>query len=310
MSISFNITSVPIVNMLGSTDCNKDWKLLQRTISDYEIILPYHGEVYFFMEDTLHKLIPGDFLLIPPHLFHHAYTNELNPGSFYYIHFSITSEIEVVTNQMLKTEIEKAIQEVFLEQKDRPFFAMPKSHFDMVFIPAVISLNAYRNEILSICEKALNERNHLNISSKTMISMYLSQILILVTRCFIEKTSSYTVISTEGEMPKMLQKAIFYIHEHIDCPIEVKTVCKYLDVSPQYLIRLFQRFLHVNPIKYIQQLKISKAKDLIRDTSMAMKEISFAIGFENTYYFSRVFRRLENMSPSEYKEKLNIRSNT
>lgn len=309
MPISFNITTVPIINMLGSTVCSRDWKLLQRTIPDYEIILPYHGEVTFFLEDISYRLLPGDFLIIPPNLLHHAHTIEANPGSFYYVHFSIFSEVETVTRQMLKTEIEKAIQDISLEQESRPFFAMPKSYFSRVFIPTTICLNSYRNEILTLCEKALYERNHLNISSKTMISIYLSQILILVTRRLIEETNSYTAISTEGEIPRMLQKAIFCIHEHIDRPIEVRTICKYLDVSPQYLIRLFQRYLHVYPIKYIQQLKISKAKDLIRETSMTMKEISFSIGYENTYYFSRVFRKLEGMSPTEYKEKLNIRSN-
>lgn len=309
MAISFTVTTVPIVNMLGSTLCRKDWILHPRTILDYEIILPCQGQVDFLLDGKRYSLLPGDFLLIPPNQVHHGHTLEDNPGSFYYIHFSPSSETETVTDQILDDEIGRAIRDIAVEQEDRPFFMMPKSHFDRVFIPSFLSLGAHKDEVLTLCEKALHERNHLNISSKIMISHYVSQILIIVTRRLLEEKGGSLVISNKGEIPKMLQKAVFYIHEHIGRTMEVNELCRYLDVSPQYLIRLFQRHIHMYPVKYIQKLKMAKAKDLIRNTAMTIKEISYSVGYENSYYFSRVFRKHEGMSPTEYKQKLDIRSN-
>jgi two-component system response regulator YesN len=56
--------------------------------------------------------------------------------------------------------------------------------------------------------------------------------------------------------------------------------------------------------KYLNQLRINKAKELMKDPTLRIKEIAYMVGYENARYFIRVFRSFTGLSPNIYKEQL------
>ena len=65
----------------------------------------------------------------------------------------------------------------------------------------------------------------------------------------------------------------------------------------------FKRILGVAPKKYFMNIKIDTSKELLRFTNLSIKEIANKVGFENSLYFSRLFKQETNLSPSEYRNK-------
>jgi len=65
---------------------------------------------------------------------------------------------------------------------------------------------------------------------------------------------------------------------------------------------MFKRYTGLSPAQYFLQLKLNKAKDLLLNTSMSIKEISVITGFESQYYFSRFFKKRIGMSPIQQRK--------
>ena len=108
-----------------------------------------------------------------------------------------------------------------------------------------------------------------------------------------------STLSTHDHYPAPLEKAIIYITKNYRSKITMKDLCKYCNVSPQHLIRLFHSYMNTTPIQYINRNKISHAKEMLRTTELSVSEISYELGFSDPGYFSRLFKKIEKRSPNE-----------
>ena len=101
-----------------------------------------------------------------------------------------------------------------------------------------------------------------------------------------------------------IQKSIEYISENINKPITVKDICNSVNISKSVLYKSFQKHLNVSPNQYINQKKIDKAKELISTTEMTIKEIADFLGFSNTTYFYKLFKKVTGITPIQYKKQI------
>lgn len=76
-----------------------------------------------------------------------------------------------------------------------------------------------------------------------------------------------------------------------------------LHISDRYLYNLFVKHEGVSPKKYLNNLRIGKACDMLQNTSMSVTEISVSVGFEDVLSFSKFFKKNMNVSPTKYREK-------
>ena len=66
----------------------------------------------------------------------------------------------------------------------------------------------------------------------------------------------------------------------------------------------FKRIMGISLVDYINTMKTEKAKEMMdREPGMRIADIALALGFHNIYYFSKVFRKIEGISPTEYARK-------
>ena len=78
-------------------------------------------------------------------------------------------------------------------------------------------------------------------------------------------------------------------------------VSREVDISPYYFSKIFKEATGENFIEYLTNLRIEKAKELLDNTEMSMKEICLEVGYSNPNYFSRIFKKSVGVSPTEYK---------
>ncbi|TQK63002.1 iron complex transport system substrate-binding protein [Brevibacillus sp. AG162] len=103
-------------------------------------------------------------------------------------------------------------------------------------------------------------------------------------------------------VPNLVVQAVRYIEEHYAEAFTLDDFAALLNCSPRSLQRTFKAQLAVGPIDYLIQVRIQKAQELLRQTNLGLKEVAESVGYTDSYYFSRIFKKYTGFSPSVYKE--------
>ena len=97
-----------------------------------------------------------------------------------------------------------------------------------------------------------------------------------------------------------------YIAEHLGEHITVGSLARVVNLSPVYCGTLFVKNEGVTIREFINTMRINKAKDLLVDDSHTISEISSATGFNDVFHFSKIFKRITGVTPSEYRRSHHI----
>lgn len=101
----------------------------------------------------------------------------------------------------------------------------------------------------------------------------------------------------------LISDMISYILQHYtEKSFTVQDIANEFGISEVHLRRIFKRSEYISPIKYINSLKIDKAKNMLRVSNYTIAEIAFSAGFDDPYYFSRLFKKETGISPSAYRK--------
>lgn len=106
--------------------------------------------------------------------------------------------------------------------------------------------------------------------------------------------------TTANDRRQRFKALSVWIETHIDRTFTIEMLCAQAMVNKPVLEQLFHKHAGVSAIRYCRQRKIEKAKKMIREDTMNMSQISEYLGFSSVHYFSRTFRQIEHVSPSEY----------
>lgn len=83
--------------------------------------------------------------------------------------------------------------------------------------------------------------------------------------------------------------------------LTVTKIADQFNYNKDYLSRTFKRKTGVNLMTYIHDIKMTKAKELLTNTTMTVKEIAHHVGFSDEKYFMRLFKKYEKMTPSQFR---------
>ena len=112
------------------------------------------------------------------------------------------------------------------------------------------------------------------------------------------KYKSYTQSSAKTA------EAIKYILENYSDPaFSVSDVADRIGISQMHLRRLVKAKINMSPVQYVTHLRIEKAKNILRTSNLMISEVAALSGFADQYYFSREFKTVVGISPTEYKKR-------
>lgn len=92
-----------------------------------------------------------------------------------------------------------------------------------------------------------------------------------------------------------------FIETHYQEDISLQDAATAMHYSDAYFCKLFKQCFDKNFIAYLSEYRVGKAKALLADATVNVKEISEAVGYRDSNYFAKVFKRMEGMTPSEYR---------
>ena len=97
-----------------------------------------------------------------------------------------------------------------------------------------------------------------------------------------------------------VEKIIAYMRCNVDTRVTIADLSKLVQLSPAYLSGIFKETTGYSVIKFFNKIKIDKAKELIIEGDKKVKEVAQMLGFTDEFYFSRIFKKIEGISPLEF----------
>lgn len=146
--------------------------------------------------------------------------------------------------------------------------------------------------VMRTVQRIVNELEHKGPHYQYLVVMYYAELLILLYRYMHE---TYLSICTND----MLRKAVCYIQQNYQTDININDIAGYASISERYLRKLFLQNLNLSPLDYLNQIRINKSIELLKNTEKSVKEVCFLCGFQSPQYFSRIFKRQIGLSPRE-----------
>lgn len=110
-----------------------------------------------------------------------------------------------------------------------------------------------------------------------------------------------TTAHFEPALPRQLHRLRDVILAHLRSPISTADLAHELERSPSQVRRLCQRHLGCSPGHWIKQLKMQAACEILRRTQLSMEAVAREVGFSDPFYFSRVFKKMQGLSPRTYR---------
>lgn len=118
-------------------------------------------------------------------------------------------------------------------------------------------------------------------------------------------TQKVSVRSRYGLRNSRLGEAIRLIEEHVETPLSSAEIADRLGISTRQLERMFERYMNTTPKRYIMELRLHRARNLIVQSDQALTEIAMACGFVSTSHFSKVYRDHFGNTPGSQRSTLN-----
>lgn len=96
--------------------------------------------------------------------------------------------------------------------------------------------------------------------------------------------------------------AVSYLHEHYREQIGLSEAAGEAGLNPAYFSFLFKQEMGIGFSAYLLELRMERAKALLRGTNDKIKEVAYQVGFNDYHYFSKAFKKLTGMSPLDYRK--------
>lgn len=261
------------------------WMHVNRVIGNYELIICVNESVFIREENKDFEVGPGEALLLMPGRTHVGY-KESRPGvKFYWFHFELTSEEKLLNEEEMRQEAEQilsrpqrlwTVHDLYLPQFAR------LQHGERI--------NILANQILHVANSG-----YLTYSS---VNYLLTSLLIELSEHTLHPFTGKQS-GTKGDVTFV--KIAEWTRIHACEPLTVTIIADKFNYNKDYLSRLFKQHTAMGPLEYIHNIRINKAKELLTRTALSMKEIAAETGFSDDKYFLRLFRKYENMTPTEYR---------
>jgi transcriptional regulator GlxA family with amidase domain len=97
-----------------------------------------------------------------------------------------------------------------------------------------------------------------------------------------------------------IEQSLDYMAANLDRPLQVATLAALAGLSPSHFFALFKQHKGCPPMDYFTRLRMRRACELFDSTAASVKEVAAALGFDDQFYFSRLFKSVNGVSPRGY----------
>lgn len=101
-----------------------------------------------------------------------------------------------------------------------------------------------------------------------------------------------------------VSRAIEYIEKNYTSEVSIDELCKELNINKCYFCNIFKKETGMTFVNYLNNYKIEKSKNLLKNPNLSLLDIAMAVGFNNQSYYSTVFKKITSQTPLEFRENI------
>jgi len=161
--------------------------------------------------------------------------------------------------------------------------------------------NTYSKQLLESINNFEFELTNFGDKYPIMLQSIATQIAFLLLRDTFAGSQRYSEMSITND-DDYVAKAIDYMKKYYSCNITIDGICRAIYLSPSYFSRKFKNKTGMTPYKFLLELRLAKAKELLSEGDFSIEEASRLCGFANSAHLSTAFKKSEGLSPSEYRK--------
>ncbi len=231
-----------------------------------EVMFVKEGEGMFRVDDATFPLRRGDVIVYNPGVKHSEFIADVSPRDIMFLGISVKLDGFPV-GCIIKDEAFK-----------------------------IINSGEFYEQIRHCLEQLLTENElkspYFSIISDALLTIFISHVLRLTSE---RAEATFAGKRTYNEVKEFLDRNYATIDS-------IDDVCRSLYINKYYLTHLFKDTMGIPPLKYLIQKRMSLAKHLLATTDNSISDVAKACGYVDIAYFSRVFKKLEGVTPVEYRK--------
>lgn len=258
----------------------------------WELVCVDRGEIDALAGDRRLTLKKGNILFHKPNEFHNVLTNGKVSPSLVVIGFECHSPaIKSFEDQLMSVQdTEKELMAQIIVEARNTF----SGRLD----------DPYQEELI------FNSKP-LTFGSAQLISHYLEQLMIHLYRRYFSyslpvRSSRFLAEASSGN--DTYNRIVRYMEEHLGERMTIDRICRDNLVGRSQLQKLFRDTKGCGVIEFFSMMKIDTAKQMIRDNQLNFTQIADRLGYNSIHYFSRQFKQITTMTPSEYATSIRLLS--
>ncbi|MFX3634059.1 MAG: AraC family transcriptional regulator [Candidatus Pristimantibacillus sp.] len=151
-------------------------------------------------------------------------------------------------------------------------------------------INSHLRNMYAITQ---SDRSFLGLEISKLVYMFMLDLIKVI------MVSSNSVEQSYSKLHPVIQ----HIEANADRVITIQDLSDCIGVTPQYLCLLFKKAMRMRPMEYVNRERVNRSKEIMfHKSEFKMHEIASMVGFDSASYFSSVFRKLEGVSPEQFKK--------
>ena len=243
----------------------------------YEFTYIDSGKIVCFINGEESILTQGDFLLIPPQTRHSYSAAKGTPAAIFIVCFRSNSEILTVFDKKIALDKNSRVLVSDILSESKKAFSFP-------------------------FERRLKLLDTPTFGAQQLVENNIERLLIHLTRDIINQSSDIKMVMNSVEFESTLVNDIIIIlKKNVEARITLDDICRHTFYSKTFLNNVFKKNTGTSIMKYYTELKIQRAKELLRE-SASPSSVSNQLKFDSPTYFTKVFKRYTGITPSAYRK--------
>ena len=249
---------------------------------EIELILVHQGSISVHLNDTSFILNKGEGIFINSNVLHSIFINSHNGCSIHSFVFH--------TNL-----ISGSIESIYEQRYIKPLTSCKT----LLGIPFKLAI-PWQAQVLQHMNEAFIAYDSNDFAFEWLVREKLSHIWFLILQH--HQTSLVSSSTNESQDTIRIKKMLDFIHNHFAEALNITQIAQSANLSERECLRCFQKTINSTPIQYLLKYRISVAARLLTTSDLPITIICNDTGFDSPSYFSKIFKRYMNCSPTTYRK--------
>jgi AraC-like DNA-binding protein len=248
----------------------------------YELYYQLNGEKYYFIKDKTYKIQSGDIVLINSYELHRTFTVDTN----------CSERILVRINQDF-------IKDLTVHYEDIDLFASFKTDLPILRLSGInhIEIRNHLNKMYDLYKILNNQNTQIALLHMKLLTV---ELLILLNNSY--SSNLYNNYEHPTNVHKQISEAVSYINSNFSSELTLSSTAEYLHLSKFHFSRLFKSVTGSTFIDYLNIIRLKESLNLLIETDLSIARISTDIGYSDSSYYCRIFKKYYDCSPAKYRK--------